>query len=789
MKEINADTSYKLAEQYAAQYFKTLYDQAKNKQYVSPLIKDIHSWKHSHTRFSLSSIVSRFKKESTRQGYYPYIRTLDRTGKLDDYLERSISYIFIRDMGAKLNESDTQEKIQQVVEDLKTKLLDPKHNGDSDTHMFTKASLYRLAKQHGVESTMIWLIDKLKLVSSNIPEEMDVDKAQFKLIKVIAGVVMNTLDRIDDEVTSKEERAQSLDKAIRLGYAYGLTYPFIDDLFDSKILSANEEKQYADLIRTTLTTGEVPALVKWNGKNKAFIHFVHAELKRAFEYIRDNQPVDSRTTFLEQAYVFFQSQEVDRLKNLSNPAYTNEDLYIPAILKSASSRLIVHSITSGTEAGTFENHPFFYGIYNQLSDDLTDMFSDLEQGAVTPYTYYLKYHHQRPDLLNPFELYWTVIYHLIHHIYDSDPDACEVILNRAINGLKRLKKRFGSKKYTEVMALFTAEIPAFNSLIQRIVRKVDDVDFFDKLLRDHVLADLRKERKQKQEFTDTVQSMQHQINDSLLILNDIQSYAEDPIIEAANYSLTSDAKRLRPIVTWVIGSQGYGLESTAIEPLVKSLEYMHTASLIFDDLPSQDNASIRRGQPTLHEVYDTSIAELTGLYLTQKPIEELTTLDAFDPRTVLRVIRYSTQSTEAMCKGQVMDLHAKGKQLTIDELRTICFYKTGLGFEASLVMPAILAHATEEEISRLKMFARHLGMVFQIKDDLLDVEGDLRLLGKRTGKDVENKTTTFVSLLGVDGAKKEMWDHYCLAFDALQAMPRHRSFLKYVLNYCVHREQ
>jgi geranylgeranyl pyrophosphate synthase len=117
-------------------------------------------------------------------------------------------------------------------------------------------------------------------------------------------------------------------------------------------------------------------------------------------------------------------------------------------------------------------------------------------------------------------------------------------------------------------------------------------------------------------------------------------------------------------MTWVMGVNGYGLKSLAIVPLLRSLEYMHTASLIFHDLPSQDNASIRRGRPTLHMVYNIAIAEFTGLFLTQKAMEEQASLDQFDSKTVLNLIQYSAQMTGDMCKGQAMDLDSKGKPLT-----------------------------------------------------------------------------------------------------------------------------
>ncbi|MGF6950806.1 geranylgeranyl pyrophosphate synthase [Neobacillus sp. B4I6] len=782
----NADACYQLAEQKAAHYFKSLNKQVMQKTFVPVLTKDIQSWKHNHIHHhSILSFFSRGKGKPNTQGYHKYIQWLDYTGKLDNYLDRSISYIFMRDLGKALDSAETQTRIRRVVNSLKNNLTQSfATNSGVKTETFSMAGLYRIAQKEGIESTMIWLLNKLKTVSSNIPMGMDAENAQRKLIKIIAGVIMHEVEEMGDEV-SPEERRQKLDDAIRLGYCYGLTYPFIDDLLDAKVLSAKEEKQYSDLIRTTLITGTVPELGEWTGNNVNLIRFIHSELRDAFEYIKSHLRPETSKKFFEQAYVFFNSQEVDRVKDLSNANYTNEELYIPVILKSSSSRLIVRSVISAPEDEGFDTRTFFYGIYNQLADDFADMYEDLKEGRVTPYTYYLKYHDKRIDLINPFELYWTVISNLIHKVYHSDSKACEVILDRAINGLKRFKERMGTKKYNEVMKLFFSGNPKFNRVIQNMVWKADDVDFFDKLLRDHMITTLKNERKEREGFLDIVETVRKEIN-HILKIPKIEEVEQ--IIDAANYSLEGDGKRLRPIMTWVMGVNEFGLNQSAIVPLLKSLEYMHTASLIFDDLPSQDNSLTRRGRPALHSVYNIAIAELTGLFLTQKAIEEQASLDQFDSKAVLNLIQYSAQMTAVMCKGQAMDLDSKGKQLTLEQLNLMCFYKTGIAFEASLIMPAILAHAKEYEMDALKKFAQHAGIAFQIKDDLLDVEGDQILLGKPIGKDAENNSSTFVSILGQDGARKEMWEQYCLAMEALQEMPRNITFLKHLLNYIVNRD-
>ncbi|MDQ1146540.1 geranylgeranyl pyrophosphate synthase [Bacillus sp. SORGH_AS 510] len=782
----NVNECYQQAEQRAAHYFQTLYDQVIKRTYIPTLTNDFQVWKQNHVRHPLLSLLGSRKNKPNTTDYSNYIRWMDVTGKLDSYLLRSISYIYMRDLGKSLQSADTQARIRHVVDGLKIHLTSSKKENKSG--LVSMDGLYNWAKKEGVESTFIWLMEKLKIVSSQIPDGMDAGHAQRKLIKIIAGVLMHVIEEMDNTL-APFERTKKLNEAIKLGYSYGLTYPFIDDLLDANVLSTQEKQQYTDLIRTTLITGVVPELGSWSGNNLKLIQFIHSELREAYEYIKGHQHSESLNSFFEQSYVFFQSQEVDRIKALSNPNYTNEELYIPIILKSSSSRLIVRSVISASEDEEFNKRSFFYGLYNQLADDFADMFDDWKEGAVTPYTYYLKYHDRRPDLINPFELYWAVISHLIHNVYNSDLLTCEVILDRAINGLKRFKARIGMEKYSEVMKVFASEDPDFNRVIQTMVRKADDVDFFDKLLRDQIITTIKNQRKEQDEFMDTVKTVRTQINSILRIQkHENSAYMNETIVDAANYSLAGDGKRLRPILTWVMGVNEYGLNQFAIVPLLRSLEYMHTASLIFDDLPSQDDASLRRGRATLHQQYNIATAELTGLYLTQKAIEEQASLDQFDSKTVLTLIQYSTQVTEVMCKGQAMDLGSKGKPLTLEQLNSMCFYKTGIAFEASLIMPAILAQADVYEMRVLKQFAYHAGIAFQIKDDLLDVEGNSTLLGKFIGKDADNNNSTFVSILGREGAKKEMWEHYCLAIEALNEVPRKTTFLKHLLNYIVNRD-
>lgn len=786
-----ANTWYQQSEDKARQYFASLQNMVLNKNYIPELIQDFHLWKREHItrKPAWLSLFSHYKKRPDSSDYYRYLGWLNQTGKLDDYLDRSILYIYLRDLGKDFKSPNTQIKVNRLVADVKRHLIDPDNEATRSRPAFLNgAALYRWAQKEGVENGVIWVMDKLRNVSSRIPRALNPEEAERKLIKIIIGVVMHVMDELDDQAVPAE-RARQLEEAIKLGYYYGLTYPFIDDLLDSDMLNAEEKAKYSSVIRETLLSRTVPPPEGEFGSLAEFMTFVYDELREAYEFIKTYQRQETQHIFFEQSYVFFHAQDIDRAKSLLNAHYTNEELYLPVILKSSSSRLVVRSVVSAPKDERFDMRVFYYGLYNQLADDFADMFEDMEKGAVTPYTYYLKYRHLRPDLINPFELYWTVIANLIHRIYGSDAKIREIILDRAINGLKRYYKRAGEKKYNEVLAIFTKGMPELFVLIQKMVRNAEDVDFYDKLLRDQLIAEMKSNRQEKEQFSDIVATARRQINELLQISKPEQAPpVQHLLIETANYSLESGGKRLRPVLSWIMGVKEYGLSASALVPLFKSLEYMHTASLIFDDLPTQDNSPTRRGRPTLHHVHNSAIAELTGIYLIQKAIEELSSLKGFDNGLVLKLIRYMSQKAGEICMGQAMDLNSKGKALTQEELNAICFYKTGIAFEVSLVAPAILAQAKDSEIERLKKIAYHAGIAFQIKDDLLDGEGDERLLGKPAGKDIENNNSTFVTVLGREGARREMWEHYCLAMESWSELPNRPGFLKHLLNYLITRD-
>ncbi|SFM33700.1 Geranylgeranyl pyrophosphate synthase [Gracilibacillus orientalis] len=771
------DQQYQTAEKKAQAYFQALVKQLDEPQFTAKLTEDMQAYqRHKKSSFLNYDHIALTQDQQ-------FLQKLGQKGMLDDYLHRSISYIYLRDLGRDITSTTMQQRIKSVAEDVKTYL-----HQHSNQDLFSLAKLYRIAEKESLEATYFWLMKKLKHVSSLIPEGLNKVHAQRKLIKIIAGVLMHEIEELQEE-TSQDVRAKRLDKAVRIGYCYGLTYPFIDDLLDASVLSNQEKNQFASLIRHTLRTGVLTPLSEWDGDNREIVEPIYHELTDAFIYLKENQEPENLDNFYQNAYLFFHAQEIDRNKSLDNPDYTNEEVYIPIILKSSSSRMIVRSFQTFFANDQVEEHMFYYGIYNQLADDLADMEQDLASNSVTPYTYFLKYRDQRPDLINPFAMYWSVISYLINNVYKGDEKTRQIILNRAINGLKRLRKRLGKQQYKEIMQTFSVS-PSFDSFLQKVVERTKNVAFFDKLIRDKMVETLQQQEKEKVRFRKTIEGARDAINQLLMIKKtDQKAIVNHSIMDAANYSLQGDAKRLRPMMTWVMATEGFGLSGKDIIPLLKAIEYMHTASLIFDDLPSQDNAQIRRGRPTLHEEYNSAVAELTALWMTQKAVQEQTELRKYQADKILDLIAYSTRMTQDMCMGQIMDLEAKGKELSVEELNRLCLYKTGIGFEAALMMPAIVAGAREGVTKAIKQFTYHAGIAFQIKDDLLDLEGDSTVLGKQAGIDSQNNSSTFVTVLGEEQAKKEMWKHYCDAIEALENFPHNISFLKQLMDYIVQREK
>ncbi|MHC0035983.1 polyprenyl synthetase family protein [Pseudoneobacillus sp. C159] len=240
------------------------------------------------------------------------------------------------------------------------------------------------------------------------------------------------------------------------------------------------------------------------------------------------------------------------------------------------------------------------------------------------------------------------------------------------------------------------------------------------------------------------------------------SLLQAPVIikEAMLYSLEAGGKRIRPLLTFAT-VDAFGKDALIGLPVAMAVEMIHTYSLIHDDLPSMDNDDLRRGKPTNHKVFGEAMAILAGDALLTYSFQLITAANEVTADKKIEIIRELARAAGAdgMVGGQVADIEAEGKKLDLSELEYIHIHKTGKLLEFSVLAGAILSDANEKTKAVLVKFAQHLGLAFQIQDDILDLEGDQELIGKPVGSDQSNHKSTYPALLSMEGAKKALGYH------------------------------
>jgi len=243
------------------------------------------------------------------------------------------------------------------------------------------------------------------------------------------------------------------------------------------------------------------------------------------------------------------------------------------------------------------------------------------------------------------------------------------------------------------------------------------------------------------------------------------------LFDAMHYVIKVGGKRLRPIFLMEI-AKILGVEKTYSFRTAASIEFIHCYSLVHDDLPAMDNDDLRRGSPTCHRQYDDATAILVGDAFQSLAFEVLADKKTHpDPGIRCSLINELAKSSgsNGMVGGQMLDLEAEKKKLDLDQILQLQKLKTGELFRFSCLASCILSEKLDE-IRIFEDFASKLGLAFQIKDDLLDVEGDEKKIGKKTKKDSDRGKETLISLLGKDNAKKKSED---LIFKAIKLLERY----------------
>ena len=225
--------------------------------------------------------------------------------------------------------------------------------------------------------------------------------------------------------------------------------------------------------------------------------------------------------------------------------------------------------------------------------------------------------------------------------------------------------------------------------------------------------------------------------------------------EALTYALSNPGKQLRSRLCRITSAVIAGCELPSAARAGEAIEFLHTYSLIHDDLPSMDDDDLRRGKPTVHKAYDEATAILVGDGLQALAFEWIVDTPDLTPHQQVQLIKLLSKSVgfNGMVGGQAMDIAAEGQSLKTVELEQVHARKTGALIEAAVMAGALCADATDEEQASLRTFAKKIGLAFQVMDDVLDVTATSEELGKTAGKDIDAEKSTYVASMGIEGAR------------------------------------
>lgn len=264
------------------------------------------------------------------------------------------------------------------------------------------------------------------------------------------------------------------------------------------------------------------------------------------------------------------------------------------------------------------------------------------------------------------------------------------------------------------------------------------------------------------------------------------------IMEAMEYSLLAGGKRLRPMLMMET-YRLFGGQTKIIEPFMAAMEMIHTYSLVHDDLPAMDNDDYRRGRKTTHVVYGEDMGILAGDALLNYAFETACSafdLEDADSRAVGRALQILARKAGiyGMIGGQVVDVASTGEQISGEKLNFIYELKTGALIESSMMIGAVLAGASEEQVQAVESIASKVGMAFQIQDDILDVTSTAEVLGKPIHSDEKNEKTTYVTWKGLDEAEKDVEWLSEEAIEELKCLRPADTFLEELLESLIHRK-
>jgi geranylgeranyl pyrophosphate synthase len=553
----------------------------------------------------------------------------------------------------------------------------------------------KLAKHYSISKTeensiLVWMIRQMMELKTKL--KLDRDAALFKVLRTVFGALSFMVNKV-----SKKKVKSNFSTFIKRAFYFGMGY-VIDDIIDgpySDTLKTCIDKILESIIGSDSILIDIPDLPP--------DELVIAQIVKSY-LIRFSNMIRGIKTEEELRYELIMFHRCQRANH--NSATGNEQLYSYSdiIGKSFYCRYLIPLVFGIKPSNKFKRRMLVTALNFQLYDDLQDFTEDRANGSRTPFTHNNKYE-------NPFTM---MLMSLTLMLRDRSAPSRRAIIFRFLQIIRTAEAQ---QTIEDLKNIIPTEIKNIFDMCIGIRDSPQSVLQYEQIYRNRVLSTMSAYSSAIKTHQD---DMTRKINEWIGNDSDLSKY----ILYAAN-----GGKCTRSLLTRLMGMH-YGIDCKTIDHFMISIELSQSASLLFDDLPAQDDAHIRRGVDCLHIIYPEYVAQMTGLSMVMESYRALTYMP-IDDVTKNKIIRMSTElaGKDGLCKGQLIDLEESPK--TIEEFKEMYWLKTGIAFYVSLAGVAIIANK-EDDLHIIRNIAYNLGVAYQIRDDLLEVAADQNKMASRT---------------------------------------------------------
>ncbi|CAM4921997.1 unnamed protein product [Rotaria socialis] len=681
-----------------------------------------------------------------------------------------------------------------------------------------------------------WLLERWRDTLRTMPIILTRAGAFSRVVRTTIGIGLVHLGKCAETMVTTECTSMSTElmneqifHALQTGFYFGVAYGIVDCLQDEKHILDNVplhqflifDNENSQTLTSSKTIDKCLSLME--------------ELLSGTEFDRSQLPDYPFASMLVESFdnllILTQSNNTmhESFKELAlllrsqrtdtkeiDQHYDNEQLYLGSVLKSHFTYTCTTYLGNMSTAREASDQLWIMPFLGQLTDDCRDFNDDIRSKSVTPFTYYASLM-QRKDpfvnsLLNPF---YTFLNHCSDIYLSSHRDGqTGAFLGRRIARTLRSVKMTGDERsFVQFLNIFCADNQTLhnyfnNKLLKQFPCVSDPEKTFFRVLDVASVKYARTNRKLETYVFENLIKIEDALNIFPVHTQDDSILEENVLMTAMNYSVKIGGKRLRPLLMFMVADL-YEIELNRILPLARGIEYLHTSSLIFDDLPAQDNSDLRRGQAALHKTtinndisYNlcegrAQLAAVDLIAISMGLINGGLIRNGFSFESVSRVVDEISLLMHDLCIGQMMDLRAarvgiEEDNKKIDKLDRIAWFKTGKTIEVVMILPVLLAKSPSDEqaleLSNIRKLSQLMGVMFQMRDDLLDVE-EGAAIGKPAALDIKNNTVTYVSLIGIDGTHERLQQFLAQSLQLVdECWPTGSATIKDVIQYFVTRK-